>query len=165
MALVSQEPVLFADTIQSNIAYGSSRDHVSDDVIIDAANRANASTFINNFPAKYETYVGERGISLSGGQKQRIAISRALLKNPKILILDEATSALDAESEGLVQEALDRLMVGRTVIIIAHRMSTIRGAGKIAVLKEGKIVEVDTYENLMRNDTYFKRTIARTIKE
>ncbi|KAK1686896.1 hypothetical protein QYE76_047744 [Lolium multiflorum] len=123
--LVSQEPVLFNDTIRTNIAYGKDGE-VTEEELIAAAKASNAHEFISSLPQGYDTSVGERGIQLSGGQKQRVAIARAILKDPKILLLDEATSALDAESERIVQDALDRVMVGRTTVIVAHRLSTIK---------------------------------------
>ncbi|KAH9507216.1 ATP-binding cassette sub- B member 10, mitochondrial [Bulinus truncatus] len=139
IGLVSQDPVLLSTSIAENIAYGAEKpEAVTAEEIIEAAKKANAYNFIMEFPNGFETSVGERGIMLSGGQRQRVAIARAILKNPKILILDEATSALDAESEYQVQEALERLMVGRTVLVIAHRLSTIKSANKIVVLDEGK---------------------------
>ncbi|KAK1605499.1 hypothetical protein QYE76_029172 [Lolium multiflorum] len=141
MALVGQEPVLFNGTIRANIAYGSSRGVVTDDELVACAKAANAHDFISSLPDGYETAVGERGVQLSGGQKQRVAIARALVKNPRILLLDEATSALDAESERVVQATLDRVMAGKTTIIVAHRLSTIRAADIIAVVKDGIVVE------------------------
>jgi ABC-type multidrug transport system fused ATPase/permease subunit len=150
IGLVPQEVLLFGGTIRENIAFGNP--DASEQDIIDAAEKANAANFINQFPEKYETQVGDRGIQLSGGQKQRIAIARALLKNPKILILDEATSALDSENEQLVQEALNTLMIGRTSIVIAHRMSTITRADKILVLKDGRIQEMGTHSSLMEEN-------------
>jgi len=149
MALVPQEVLLFNDTIKNNIRYGKM--NASDKEIIAAAQAANAEEFINTFPKKYEQIVGERGIKLSTGQKQRIAIARALLRNPKILILDEATSALDSVSEKLVQEALKKLIAGRTSFIVAHRLSTIQEASKIIVLEKGKIVEMGSHQELMKN--------------
>ena len=146
--LVSQEPVLFNDTIRANIAYGKDEE-VSEEELIAAAKASNAHEFISSLPQGYETSVGERGIQLSGGQKQRVAIARAILKDPKILLLDEATSALDAESERIVQNALDHVMVGRTTVAMAHRLSTIKGADVIAVLKDGAIVEKGGHESLM----------------
>ncbi|KAL0918191.1 hypothetical protein M5K25_010185 [Dendrobium thyrsiflorum] len=147
IGLVNQEPALFATSIRENILYG--KDGATLDEITHAAKLSEAITFINNLPDGYETQVGERGIQLSGGQKQRIAISRAILKNPSILLLDEATSALDAESEKSVQEALDRVMVGRTTVVVAHRLSTIRNADIIAVVEGGKIVETGTHDQLI----------------
>ncbi|KAF8380715.1 hypothetical protein HHK36_028205 [Tetracentron sinense] len=147
IGLVNQEPALFATSIRENILYG--KDEATIEEITRAAKLSEAISFINNLPDRFETQVGERGIQLSGGQKQRIAISRAILKNPSILLLDEATSALDAESEKVVQEALDRVMVGRTTIVVAHRLSTIRNADVIAVVQAGKIVETGSHEELM----------------
>ncbi len=147
MALVPQEVILFGGTIKENIRYGDL--NASEAELLAAAKAANAHAFIQQFPDGYDTYVGDRGIQLSGGQKQRIAIARAILKNPSILILDEATSSLDSESELLIQEALDRLMVGRTSFIIAHRLSTIKGCDLILVLKDGQISERGTHAELM----------------
>ncbi|GJM89644.1 hypothetical protein PR202_ga05852 [Eleusine coracana subsp. coracana] len=148
MGLVSQEPVLFNDTIRANIAYAK-LEEVTEEEIIKVARAANAHEFISNMPQGYNTVVGERGTQLSGGQKQRVAIARAILKDPRILLLDEATSALDAESERVVQDALNRVMVGRTTITVAHRLSSIQGADMIAVLKEGMIVEKGAHEELI----------------
>lgn len=147
MSIVPQDVILFGGTIRENIAYG--KPDASDEEIILAAKQANAFNFVDGFPEKFETLVGERGVKLSGGQRQRIAIARALLKNPSILILDEATSSLDSESEKLVQEALEVLMEGRTSIIIAHRLSTIRNADKILVLDNGEISEEGTHQELI----------------
>ena len=154
MSIVPQDVILFGGTIRENIAYG--KPDASDEEIMLAAKQANALNFVEGFPEKFETLVGERGIKLSGGQRQRIAIARALLKNPSILILDEATSSLDSESEKLVQEALEVLMEGRTSIIIAHRLSTIRSADKILVLDNGRITEEGTHQELinLENGTY-----------
>ncbi|KAB1209235.1 ABC transporter B family member 2 [Morella rubra] len=149
IGLVNQEPALFATSIRENILYG--KEDAAVEEITRAAKLSEALSFINNLPDRFETQVGERGIQLSGGQKQRIAISRAILKNPSILLLDEATSALDSESEKSVQEALDRVMVGRTTVIVAHRLSTIRNADVIAVVQEGRIVETGNYEELISN--------------
>ena len=148
MGLVGQEPVLFNDTIRANIAYGK-HGEVTEEELIKVAKAANAHEFISSLPQGYDTTVGERGVQLSGGQKQRVAIARAILKDPRILLLDEATSALDAESERIVQDALDNVMVGKTTIIVAHRLSTIKNADVIAVLKDGKIVEKGGHEMLM----------------
>lgn len=148
MGLVGQEPVLFNDTIRANIAYGK-QGEVPEEEIIAVAEAANAHRFISSLPQGYDTNVGERGVQLSGGQKQRIAIARAILKDPRILLLDEATSALDAESERVVQEALDGVMVGRTTVVVAHRLSTIKGADMIAVVKNGVIAEKGRHETLM----------------
>jgi len=151
VSAVSQEPTLFASTIEENIRYGV-HGTVSLDDIIQVAKQANAHEFISKFPSGYQTMVGERGVQLSGGQKQRIAIARAILADPKILLLDEATSALDAESEHLVQEALDRLMHNRTTLVIAHRLSTVRNASCILVLEDGVIVERGRHDDLILND-------------
>lgn len=147
MGLVNQEPALFATTIHENILYGKPDATIAE--VEAAATAANAHSFITLLPNGYNTHVGERGVQLSGGQKQRIAIARAMLKNPKILLLDEATSALDASSESIVQEALDRLMVGRTTVIVAHRLSTIRNVNTIAVIQQGQVVERGTHEELI----------------
>lgn len=149
IGIVSQEPILISTTIKENIAY--SNIHATDEQIIDAAKAANAYDFIMRFPEGFDTKVGEKGIQLSGGQKQRVAIARAILKSPDILILDEATSNLDTASEALVQEALVRLMKGRTTLIIAHRLSTIKEADRILVINQGKIVEEGTHEELKKN--------------
>jgi len=147
MALVPQEVLLFGGTIKENIEYG--KHGATEQEVIEAAKKANAHDFIMSFPDKYNTIVGERGIALSGGQRQRIAIARAVLRNPAILILDEATSSLDSESERLVQEALEKLMKGRTSFVIAHRLSTIRNANKILVLEKGKLKESGSHDQLM----------------
>merc|ERR1712025_1553919 len=147
---VTQEPILFSSTIRENIAYGAENpDLVTNEEIEYAAKEANAHDFITNFPEKYQTLVGERGVMLSGGQKQRVALARAILKNPQILLLDEATSALDTASEYQVKEALDRVMKGRSVITIAHRLSTIENADSISVIQDGKIVEQGDYNTLL----------------
>ena len=147
IGIVPQETILFSGTIAQNIAFGQSYYELKD--VQKAAEIANAHQFISQFPEGYQTWVGERGVNLSGGQKQRIAIARAVLLDPRILILDEATSALDSESEGLVQEALERLMRDRTVFIIAHRLATVRRADRILVLEKGRIVESGTHEELL----------------
>jgi len=154
MALVPQEVLLFGGSIEENIAFG--KPEATQEEIKEAARKANALEFIESFPEGMKTEVGDRGIQLSGGQKQRIAIARAILKNPTILILDEATSALDSESERLVQDALDRLMEGRTSFIIAHRLSTIKKADKILVLEHGEIIEEGTHKQLstLENGVY-----------
>ena len=159
IALVPQEVLLFAGTIKENIAYG--KPNASDDEIIAAAKKANALYFIQSFPEQMNTLVGERGIQLSGGQRQRIAIARAVLKDPMILILDEATSSLDSESEKLVQDALDQLMIGRTSIVIAHRFATIKNADKIVVLQKGEIKEMGTHQELINLEDGFYQKLSR----
>ena len=154
-----QEPMLFAESIADNIRCG--RLDASEEKIHRAARAANAANFIEAFPEGYATLVGERGVRLSGGQRQRIAIARAVLKNPPILILDEATSALDAESEHLVHEALDHLMEGRTTIVIAHRLSTVRNADLVVVLDRGVVVESGTHTDLMRSNGIYCRLVER----
>ena len=150
IGIVPQETILFSDTVLENIRYG--RLDASDDEVIAAARAANAHEFIvEDLADGYETVVGEMGVKLSGGQRQRVAIARAILKAPRILILDEATSALDSESERLVQEALERLMQGRTTFVIAHRLSTITKADRILVLDKGKLIEQGTHAELMAN--------------
>lgn len=158
MAVVPQDVFLFGGTIRENIAYGNPE--AGEDKIIDAARQANALDFINHFPEGLDTIVGERGVQLSGGQRQRIAIARAVLRDPRILILDEATSALDSESERLVQDALDKLMKGRTSVIIAHRLSTVRRADQILVLDKGAIVEAGTHEELMNREEGLYRGLS-----
>lgn len=148
IALVPQDIFLFGGSIRENIAYGKTT--ATEEEIYDAALNANAMEFIDRFPSRFDTIVGERGTQLSGGQRQRIAIARAVLKNPKILILDEATSSLDSESERLVQDALEKLMRGRTSIVIAHRLSTIRNADQILVMDKGRLAEKGTHEKLMQ---------------
>jgi ATP-binding cassette subfamily B protein len=158
MAVVPQEVMLFGGTIAENIAYG--RPGATRAEIEEAARRANAQEFIARLPEGYDTLVGERGVQLSGGQRQRIAIARAILRDPAILLLDEATSALDAESERLVLEALDRLMEGRTALVIAHRLSTVRGADRIFVLEQGQVVESGTHAELMDRPEGTYRTLS-----
>lgn len=163
MGAVPQEPPLFACSIRDNIAYGCPA--VTFDDVIHAAKMANAHEFIRSFPDGYDTIVGERGQALSGGQKQRVAIARALIKHPKILILDEATSALDPESERLVQEAVDRAKQGRTVLLVAHRLSTIKSADRIAVLSNGGVVEQGTFDELAsRDDSMFAQVVLNRQK-
>lgn len=147
IAMVPQDTILFSATIYENILYGKLE--ASRDEVLAAARAANAHEFILQMPDGYDTQIGERGCQLSGGQRQRIAIARAILKNPRILILDEATSALDAESERLVQDALDKLMVGRTTFVIAHRLSTIQRADKILVLEKGRLIECGNHADLL----------------
>uniref|UniRef100_A0A9J8CXS6 ATP-binding cassette sub-family B member 5 n=2 Tax=Cyprinus carpio TaxID=7962 RepID=A0A9J8CXS6_CYPCA len=158
IGVVSQEPVLFATTIAENIRYG--RQDVTQEEIEQAAHEANAYDFIMKLPDKFETLAGERGTQMSGGQKQRIAIARALVRNPKILLLDEATSALDAESETIVQAALDKVRLGRTTIIVAHRLSTIRNADVIAGFQNGEIVELGTHDELMERKGIYQSLVT-----
>ncbi|MBC8004818.1 MAG: ATP-binding cassette domain-containing protein, partial [Verrucomicrobia bacterium] len=159
IALVPQDIFLFGGTIRENIAYGKT--DATDEEIIEAAQKANAMEFISRFPEMLDTIVGERGTQLSGGQRQRIAIARAVLKNPKILILDEATSSLDSEAERLVQDALEKLMKGRTSVVIAHRLSTVRKADQILVLDQGRLMEKGTHEELIQ----FSNGIYRNLSE
>ncbi|KAI4335888.1 hypothetical protein L6164_014486 [Bauhinia variegata] len=163
ISIVSQEPTLFNCSIAENIAYGF--DSKIDDLDIEnAAKMANAHEFISKFPEKYQTHVGERGVRLSGGQKQRIAIARAVLMNPRILLLDEATSALDAESEYLVQDAMDSLMKGRTVLVIAHRLSTVKSADTVAVVSDGQIVESGSHEELLSKNGFYTALVRRQLQ-
>jgi ATP-binding cassette subfamily B protein len=156
---VAQEPILFSTSIAENIRYG--RPGASLEDVISAARTANAHEFIEKFPRGYDTMVGERGVQLSGGQKQRVAIARAVLKDPRILVLDEATSALDAESEHLVKEALERLMRGRTTLIIAHRLSTVKDAHRVVVLDAGRIVQSGPHATLLREEGLYRRLVER----
>ena len=155
MGIVTQETFLFDDSVKANIAYGL--ENISDNQIQEAAKAANADNFIKELPDGYNTIIGERGVSLSGGQKQRIAIARAIVKNPPILILDEATSSLDSESEKHVQSAIENLMNKRTVIVIAHRLSTVHNADKILVLEKGQIVQEGKHEDLVNNEGLYKQ--------
>ncbi len=154
IGVVLQEPFLFSGSIHDNLVYG--RPNADDEDVRKAAEMANVEEFVRKLPQKYDTVIGENGASLSGGQKQRIAIARAVLKNPAILLLDEATSALDTVSEKLVQQALDSLMRDRTTVIIAHRLSTISNADKIVVLKDGKIDQLGTHDQLMAVEGTYK---------
>uniref|UniRef100_A0A166DZW5 ABC transporter domain-containing protein n=1 Tax=Daucus carota subsp. sativus TaxID=79200 RepID=A0A166DZW5_DAUCS len=163
IGLVNQEPALFATTILENILYGKPGESMDDVEIASAA--ANAHSFITLLPNGYNTQVGERGVQLSGGQKQRIVIARAMLKNPKILLLDEATSALDVGSEQVVQEALDYLMVGRTTVVVAHRLSTIRNVDSIAVLQLGRVVDTDADKKESAQQNYFLRLLKLNAPE
>ena len=158
MALVPQDVMLFGGSILENILYGKPDATLQE--VEAAARKANAHEFIAAFPEAYDTIVGERGVKLSGGQRQRIAIARAILKNPAILILDEATSSLDAESEKLVQGALDNLMENRTSFVIAHRLSTIRNASRILVIHEGRIAEEGSHENLLAKENGVYRKLV-----
>ncbi|KAK0577167.1 hypothetical protein LWI29_028872 [Acer saccharum] len=163
IGLVQQEPALFSTTIYENIKYG--KEEATEIEIMIAAKAANAHGFISRMPEGYQTDVGDRGVQLSGGQKQRVAIARAILKNPSILLLDEATSALDTASEKLVQEALDKLMQGRTTIMVAHRLSTIRDADKIAVLQYGKVAEIGSHDQLIRKDNSIYKQLVKLQQE
>jgi len=163
MGIVTQETILFNDTVRNNIAYGDPE--ASFERVVASARVANAHEFIMELPQGYETVIGERGVKLSGGQKQRIAIARAILKDPEILIFDEATSSLDSESELLVQEALDRLMKDHTTFVIAHRLSTIRRADRIIVIDRGKIVEVGKHDELMERSGLYRKLYDLQFKE
>ncbi|MDL2280586.1 ABC transporter ATP-binding protein/permease [Selenomonadales bacterium OttesenSCG-928-I06] len=163
ISIVPQETVLFNGSIYDNILYGKL--DATKEEIVNAAKAANAHDFITEMPEGYETMIGERGSQISGGQRQRIAIARAILKDPRILILDEATSALDNKSEKIVQEALDKLMVGRTSFVIAHRLSTIVNADIILVMEKGRIVERGTHQELLENSTHYKNLSAEKMKE
>ncbi|GMP30759.1 hypothetical protein CsSME_00005278 [Camellia sinensis var. sinensis] len=163
ISIVSQEPVLFNCSIEDNIAYGFDGKPSSAE-IENVAKMANAHDFVAAFPEKYETVVGERGLRLSGGQKQRIAIARALLMNPRVLLLDEATSALDAESEFLVQDAMDSLMRGRTVLVIAHRLSTVKSADLVAVISDGMIAESGSHDELLMQDGIYTALVRRQLQ-
>ena len=160
---VSQEPLLFARSIADNIRYA--RPDATDAEVEEAARTANAFDFVKRFPDGFATMVGERGVQLSGGQKQRIAIARAVLKDPRILVLDEATSALDSESEHLVKEALERLMKGRTTLIIAHRLSTVMGADRVLVLDHGRVAQEGDHKSLVAKDGIYKKLVEKQFVE
>jgi len=162
MALVPQQPALFSHDVFHNIRYGNP--NATDEQVIEAAKKAHAHDFIMNLPEGYKSFLGERGVRLSGGQKQRIAIARAILKDPNILLLDEATSALDSESEHHVQQALEELMKGRTTIIIAHRLSTIQHADQIAVMDQGRLIEVGDHQSLMKSCELYQRLVELQFK-
>ena len=161
VGVVSQEPVLFSTTIAENVRYG--RPGATDAEVRDALANANALQFVLGFPDGLATRVGERGQQLSGGQKQRVAIARAILKDPRLLLLDEATSALDAESEALVQEALGRLMRGRTSIVIAHRLSTVVGADRVVVIDDGRVVEAGRHAALVSRGGAYAKLVERQV--
>ncbi|MBO4338663.1 MAG: ABC transporter ATP-binding protein [Clostridia bacterium] len=163
IGIVQQDVFLFSGTVKENIAYGKL--DASDEEIIEASKRANMHDFVMSLPDGYDTEIGERGIRLSGGQKQRISIARVFLKNPSILILDEATSALDNSTEVLIQKALDELCTGRTTLVVAHRLSTIRNADKIAVITEGRVSEYGTHDELIANDGVYKQLYALQFRE
>ncbi|MBK8423431.1 MAG: ABC transporter ATP-binding protein [Elusimicrobia bacterium] len=163
IGLVTQETLLFNDTIRANIGYA--RAEATEDEIVAAAKAANAWEFIRDKPEGLDTLIGERGLLLSGGQKQRLALARAILKNPPILVLDEATSALDAQSERLVQEAVERLMKNRTVFVIAHRLATVKNASRIVVLEHGQIAEMGNHAELLAKDGIYKRLTELQILE
>ena len=156
IGIVTQESILFNDTVFNNITFGS---QATENQVVEAAKVSNAHMFIMQLSNGYQTLIGDRGGRLSGGQRQRLSIARAVLKNPPILILDEATSALDTESEKLVQEALTHLMQNRTTLVIAHRLSTIQHADEILVINKGKIVERGTHEALLQNEDGFYRKL------
>jgi ATP-binding cassette subfamily B protein len=160
VSVVPQESVLFEGSIRDNVTYGVN--DISDETVLQALRDANALEIVDALPDGWDTVVGERGARLSGGQRQRIAIARALIRNPRVLLLDEATSALDGESEKLVQDAVERLMAGRTTLIVAHRLSTIRAADRIAVLDRGKLVEIGSHDELLAaNGRYTKLHAAQ----
>jgi ATP-binding cassette subfamily B protein len=163
MALVPQEGILFAANARDNLRYGNWE--ASDEAIWEAARAANAEAFLRELPEGLDTFLGEGGARLSGGQRQRIAIARALLRDAPILLLDEATSALDAESERLVQDALDHLMASRTTLVIAHRLATVRQADRIVVLDKGQIVESGTHDELSRAKGLYARLAALQFDE
>ncbi|MBQ7040175.1 MAG: ATP-binding cassette domain-containing protein, partial [Clostridia bacterium] len=163
IGIVQQDVFLFAGTIKDNILYGNPE--ASEEQIMDAAKRANIHDYIMTLPNKYDTEIGERGVKLSGGQKQRLSIARVFLKDPAILILDEATSALDNTTEVLIQHALDELCKGRTTLVVAHRLSTIRNADEIAVVIEGKIKERGTHEELMEKNGTYKKLYSLQFRE
>jgi ATP-binding cassette subfamily B protein len=159
LAVVPQESILFDGTVRDNVTYGLRG--VPAEAVVAAVRDANAWDFVSQMPAGLDTPVGEKGARLSGGQKQRLAIARALIRNPRVLILDEATSALDTETEALIQEALARLMRGRTTFVVAHRLSTIRNARRIVVLDQGRLAEIGSHEHLVRSGGLYARLHSR----
>ena len=158
IGLVAQDPVIFGSSAWENIRYG--RPDADDDEVRAAADAAHASEFLDRLPQGFDTYLGERGIRLSGGQRQRIAIARAILRNPRVLLLDEATSALDAQSERMIQHALEGLMQGRTTLIIAHRLATVKKSDRIIVLDHGQIVASGTHSELLDQQGLYARLAA-----
>jgi subfamily B ATP-binding cassette protein MsbA len=163
ISIVPQETILFADTVYENIRYGNLE--ADADAIRAAARAANADGFINEMPEGYDTYIGERGVQISGGQRQRLGIARAIVNDPRILILDEATSSLDTESERLIQDALEKLMQGRTTFIVAHRLSTVRSADRIVVLQDGRIAEVGTHFELVTSEGVYHRLLQSQMRD
>jgi subfamily B ATP-binding cassette protein MsbA len=163
IGIVPQEPTLFSGTVAENIGYG--RTAATEAEIIAAAQAAHAHEFVERLPQRYGTLVGPRGVKLSGGQRQRVAIARALLKDPAVLILDEATSSLDAESEGLIEEALERLLKGRSTLIIAHRLSTVRRANRLVVLDRGRVVEEGSHVDLLAQSGLYARLYQRQFRD
>jgi subfamily B ATP-binding cassette protein MsbA len=163
IGVVAQEPALFSGSVRENIAYG--RPNANQEAIEAAAQAAHAHEFVQRLPEGYDTVVGERGVKLSGGQRQRIAIARALLKDPAVLILDEATSSLDTESERLIEDAMERLLAGRTTLIIAHRLSTVRRADRLVVLDHGRIVEEGSHSELLARGGLYARLYQHQFRE
>jgi ATP-binding cassette subfamily B protein len=163
IGIVQQDVFLFSGTIKDNIRYGKL--DATDEEIIEASKRANLHEFVESLPDGYDTEIGERGIKLSGGQKQRVSIARVFLKNPSILILDEATSALDNSTEVLIQRSLDELCKGRTTLVVAHRLSTIRNADKIAVVTDGRVSEYGTHDELINKDGVYKELYELQFRE